>query len=196
MPIYLSEVFSLALWGESVTVLYYCWNKTNGQPVTDDAANHTVRLIRDGSVSTPTNSPAEVSSTDAPGWYRIVLTASEMQANVVGIEARSSTANVLCSKMTLVTEKGRLDEKVSDPKTLTAAERTSIATTVLTTPLSSVESNTNQKTLAWLLARFFNRVALVAGKLRTYRSDKSTTYFEQNVTTGSAAPLVEVDDAV
>jgi len=184
----------VALRGESITVLYYCWNKTTGQPVTGDVSNHTVRLIRDGSVSTPTNSPAEVSSTNAPGWYKIVLTASEMQADVVAVEARSSTANVLCSKMTLVTEKGRIDQKISDPKTLTTTERTNIATTVLTTPLSSVESSTNQKTLAWLLARFFNRVSIVTNKLRTYKSDKSTTFFEQTITTGSANPIIQVDD--
>jgi len=184
----------VALWGEPIVIPYYCWNKTNGDPVTGDVSNHTVRLIRDGVVATPTNSPEEVSDTQSPGWYRIAITASEMQVNTLGLEVRSSTANVLCTKFTLVTEKGRLDEKVSDPKTLTESERTNIATTVLTTPLSSVESSSSQKTLAWLLARFFNRVALVADKLRTYKSNRTDTFFEQTVTTGSAAPLVEVDD--
>ena len=184
----------MALKGEAITVAYYCWNKTNGDPVTGDASNHTVVLIRDGVVSNPTNSPQEISSSSAPGWYSIALTASEMQADTVAVEARSSTANALCSKVLLVTEKGRLDEKVSDPKSLTASERQSVAQTVLTTPLSSVESNTNQKTLAWLIARFFNRVAFVGSKLRTYRSDRSTTYFEQTVVAGSPQPLVEVDD--
>ncbi len=184
----------MALYGESITVQYYCWNKTNGAPVTGDVSNHTVRIIRDGSVYTPTNSPQEINATESPGWYRIVLTGSEMQGDVISIEARSSTANVLCSKITFVTEKGRLDQKVSDPKTLTAAERQNIAQVVLTTPLSAVEASTAQKTLAWLIARFFNRVALVSNKLRTYKSDRSTTYFEQNIVTGSPQPLVEVDD--
>lgn len=184
----------MALWGESITISYYCWNKLTAAPVTGDAGNHTVRLIRDGVVSTPTNAPSEASSSQTPGWYNLTLTASEMQANCVAVEVRSSTANVLCSKFVFVTERGRLDSKVSDPKTLTSSERQSIAQTVLTTPLSDVETSSAQKTLAWLIARFFNRVAIVSGKLRTYRSDRTTTYFQQNLVTGSPQPLVEVDD--
>lgn len=184
----------MALYGEAITVSYYCWNKVTGAPVTGDASNHTVTLIRNGVASAATNSPLEVSSTLAPGWYRISLTASEMQADTVAVDPRSSTSNVLCSKIELVTEKGRIDEKISDPKTLTASERQSVAQVVLTTPLSGVESSPNTKTLAWLIARFFNRVAIVGTKLRTYKSDRTTTYFEQNVVTGSPQPIVEIDD--
>lgn len=184
----------MALYGEAITVSYYCWNKSTGQPVTGDNANHTVVLIRDGVVAAPANTPMEVSSSSAPGWYKIALTATEMQADTVAVDPRSSTANVLCSKVLLVTEKGRIDQKISDPKTLTTAERQSVAQTVLTTPLSAVESSTNTKTLAWIIARFFNRVAIVGSKFRTYRSDRTTTYFEQNIVTGDPSPIVEIDD--
>lgn len=184
----------MALYGESIVVSYYCWNKLTGDPVTGDASNHTVSVIRDGTAATATNSPQEISSSTSPGWYRVTLTSTEMQADTIAVDPRSSTTNVLCTKAFFVTEKGRIDQKISDPKTLTSAERQSIAQTVLTTPLSSVESSSNAKTLAWLIARFFNRVAIVGSKFRTYKSDRTTTYFEQNVVTGDPSPIIEIDD--
>lgn len=85
----------MASYGESVVVYYKAWDKTVDGPKTGDVANHTLRLIRDGTLATPTNSPAEVDATLVPGLYKLVLTAAEAQALSVCVDGKSATANVI-----------------------------------------------------------------------------------------------------
>jgi hypothetical protein len=110
----------MALKNVALILVYRAWNASTGLPVTGDSANHTLRLIRDGVAAAPTNAPAEVDATNAPGEYSLSLTAAEMNANSVTLSGKSSTANVVILGQQVITEQGRLDENVSAAKTLAA----------------------------------------------------------------------------
>jgi len=86
--------------GQSYVVDFVEWDLANNAPKTGDAANITVRI-----------------STNAPGLYRITLTASEMDANTVEVVPKSTTANTYCQVVTILTERGRVDTTVSSRAT-------------------------------------------------------------------------------
>ena len=79
----------------STTVVYMAYNTSTGAYVTGDVANHTLRLVKDGTSAAPTNSPAEVDAVNAPGAYKLTLTAAETQFGTVWLGGKSSTANVV-----------------------------------------------------------------------------------------------------
>lgn len=74
---------------------YIAWNTAAESGKTGDAANHTLRLIRDGVELVPTGIPSEVDSTNCPGLYQINLAAAEMTATTVVLAGKSSSANVI-----------------------------------------------------------------------------------------------------
>ena len=93
--------------GQSYVVDFVAWDMTNNQPKTGDAANITVRISKDGGALTATtNNPQEVDATNAPGLYRVTLTASEMDANTILVVPKSSTSGVFCQSVTVLTERG------------------------------------------------------------------------------------------
>ncbi|HMC88445.1 MAG TPA: hypothetical protein VKI17_02810, partial [Gemmataceae bacterium] len=63
--------------GKSVTVTYTAYDSTTSKRKTGDVGNHTLRWIKDGSSAAPTNAAAEVDATNAPGEYKLTLTAAE-----------------------------------------------------------------------------------------------------------------------
>ena len=104
--------------GQSYVVDFVEWDLANNAPKTGDAANITVRISKDGGALTAaTNNPVEVDATNAPGLYRITLTASEMDANTVEVVPKSTTANTYCQVVTILTERGRVDTTVSSRAT-------------------------------------------------------------------------------
>lgn len=84
----------MALYGQSMTISYIAWNTFLNRGATGDAANHTLRWVKDGTSSAPTNTPSEVDATNAPGVYKIVLTATETQALYGTLAGKSATADV------------------------------------------------------------------------------------------------------
>ena len=80
--------------GQSITITYKAWNTGTQAFQTGDASNHTLRWIKDGTASAPTNSPSEVDSTNAPGIYKLVLTGTETTCNTGTLAGKSSTSNV------------------------------------------------------------------------------------------------------
>ena len=104
--------------GQSYVVDFVEWDLANNAPKTGDAANITVRISKDGGALTAaTNNPVEVDATNAPGLYRITLTASEMDANTIEVVPKSTTANTYCQVVTILTERGRVDTTVSSRAT-------------------------------------------------------------------------------
>jgi hypothetical protein len=100
--------------GQSYIVDFIEWDLPNNAPKTGDAANITVRISKDGGALTAaTNSPVEVDATNAPGLYRITLTASEMDANTVEVMPKSTTANTYCQTVIILTERVRIDASIS-----------------------------------------------------------------------------------
>src|SRR6516162_247930 len=79
----------------STTLVYMAYNPSTGAYVTGDVANHTLRLVKDGTSAAPTNAAAEVDAVNAPGAYKLVLTAAETQFGTVWLGGKSSTANVV-----------------------------------------------------------------------------------------------------
>ena len=93
-------IFGVALNG----LCYQAWNANTDSGQTADAGNHTLKLVRDGSESIPTNNPTEVDSTNCPGLYQINLTSYEMSANTVVLMGKSSTAHVSIIPVTITTQ--------------------------------------------------------------------------------------------
>jgi hypothetical protein len=93
---------------QSITVTYFAWDSINGGGKASDVSNHTLRVVTDGSSASPTNSPSEVDGTNAPGLYKITLTASEMNGNTVALHGKSSTSGVSIQPVFITTERGAL----------------------------------------------------------------------------------------
>lgn len=91
-------------YGQSVTLQYTAWNTSTNAYVTGDSANHTLRWVKDGTASAPTNSPSEVDATNAPGIYKVVLTSTEAQCQVGTLAGKSSTSNVILIGITVTFE--------------------------------------------------------------------------------------------
>lgn len=84
----------MALYGVSFVLAYTAWDTTANAGKTVDAGNHTLRWVKDGVSSAPTNAPSEVDAVNLPGLYAIVITATEAQAVFGTLGGKSSTANV------------------------------------------------------------------------------------------------------
>lgn len=76
--------------------LYLAQDDNTGEPVTGDAANHTLRLVKDGTVTTfiGTPTPVEVSSTYMPGIYGVLVPGADNTGENMVIAGTSSTADV------------------------------------------------------------------------------------------------------
>jgi len=83
----------MAVKNNAITVTLSAVDVSTGLGKTGDAANLTLKLIRDGVVAAPTNAPVEVDAINAPGTYKIALTAAEMNYDTVRIAGKSSTTN-------------------------------------------------------------------------------------------------------
>jgi hypothetical protein len=103
----------MPLKGVALTIQYVAWDTGNNAGKTGDNANHTLKLIQDGTANTPTNSPAEVDATNCPGVYKLALTAAEMNYGVITLAGKSSTSGVVIVPVTVATEGGYLDVQVS-----------------------------------------------------------------------------------
>ena len=95
----------MAIYGQSLTIQYIAWDTANNTGKTGDAANHTLRWVRDGVAAAPTNSPSEVDATNAPGVYKLTLTATETSCWVGTLCGKSSTTGVVIMPITLTFER-------------------------------------------------------------------------------------------
>lgn len=80
---------------QPLDITYWAWNVSTNQPITGDAANHTIKLVQDGTEAAATNAPAEISAANEAGKYKLHLTAGDMNFNVISPGGKSSTANVV-----------------------------------------------------------------------------------------------------
>lgn len=78
----------------AVTVQYVAWDTSANAGKTGDVANHTLRIISDGTASAPAASPAEIDATNCPGVYKIIIAAGENDGNFMTLAGASSTANI------------------------------------------------------------------------------------------------------
>lgn len=80
--------------GQAVTLTYVAWDSAANAGKTGDVLNHTLRWVKDGVSAAPTNAPAEVDATNAPGIYKITLTAAECTCDFGTLGGKSATAGV------------------------------------------------------------------------------------------------------
>ncbi len=83
---------------------YIAWNTISNAGQTGDSGNHSLKLVKDGTETNPTNSPSEVDGLNCPGLYKITLTGEEMNAGVVTLAGISSTSNVIIVPVQLTTQ--------------------------------------------------------------------------------------------
>lgn len=76
-----------------MTITYLAWNYTTQTGQTDDAGNHTLRLIKSGIESTPGATPSEVDAVNTPGIYSLSLSPAEF-AGFTTLAGKSSTSGV------------------------------------------------------------------------------------------------------
>lgn len=74
----------------------YARNVVTDQPATGDAANITAAISKDGGATAPTNdaNPTELSAASHPGIYLFDVLQAETNADLVVVNAVSSTANI------------------------------------------------------------------------------------------------------
>jgi hypothetical protein len=84
----------MATRGIALTLAYVAWDTINNVYKTGDAGNHTLRWIKDGTAAAPSGSPSEVDATNAPGVYKLSLTATETDCNLGVLVGKSSTTGV------------------------------------------------------------------------------------------------------
>ena len=89
---------------QSLSLSYVAWNTNANAGKTGDAANHTLRWIKDGIPAPPANAPSEVDATNAPGIYKLALTAAESTCDVGVLAGKSATANVVIIPVTVTFE--------------------------------------------------------------------------------------------
>ena len=127
----------MAIKGVALTVTYTAWDTAGNIGKTGDAANHTLRLIRDGTVSAPTNAPAEADAVNVPGEYTLALTAAEMTCGFLGLAGTSSTTGVRIVPVKVVTEQGSLqaiDDYVDELETRLPATLPELASVPAASP--------------------------------------------------------------
>jgi hypothetical protein len=74
---------------------YLAWDTSALAYKTGDSANHTLSWVKDGTRAAPTNAAAEVDSTNAPGVYKVTMTATETDCIEGILCGKSSTANIV-----------------------------------------------------------------------------------------------------
>ncbi len=86
--------------GQALTITVTAFNTTTGAPQLNDAANVTLKVVKDGVEAAPTNAPSNKSN----GEIALALTAAEMTADTVVVSGSSVTANVVIVPAKIVTE--------------------------------------------------------------------------------------------
>ena len=84
----------MATRGVEMTLTFTAWDAGSSEPKTGDSGNFTLRWVKDGTASAPTNSAAELDATNCPGIYTLVITSSEADATLGCLAGKSSTADV------------------------------------------------------------------------------------------------------
>lgn len=85
----------MAVSGSAVTVAFLVWDTSANAGKTGDAANLTLRLVKDGLEATPAGTPVEIDATNAPGIYKLALTAAENTGTAMTLAGKSATAGIV-----------------------------------------------------------------------------------------------------
>jgi len=90
--------------GQALTITYFAWDTSANAGKTGDVGNHTLRWIKDGTAAAPDGTPSEVDATNAPGVYKLALTAAECTCHLGVLAGKSSTSGVAVIPVTITFE--------------------------------------------------------------------------------------------
>ena len=160
---------------QSATIPFFVYNPSDGSPVTG-ATSISVYVSLDGAApALATNSAVEVDASHSPGIYKIVLTAAEMNADVVVLTFSHATAAAM--PMTIVTQ----------PDVPTA---NAIADAALSRSVSNVEASAAEHSLTTLILGALESKLNADKTWSIYRTDGETLHATKTVTTNASAEPV------
>lgn len=94
----------MALYGVSFVATVFAWDTVNNTYKTGDAANIALRWLKDGTDAGTTNACSEVSAANAPGEYKVTLTATEAQCVCGTLGGKSSSTGIVIIPITFTFE--------------------------------------------------------------------------------------------
>jgi hypothetical protein len=95
----------MATRGVEMTIQFVVWDTANNAGKTGDLMNFTLRWVKDGAASAPTNSASEIDATNIPGLYKLTITATEADCNIGTLGGKSSTSDVSIIPVTIQFER-------------------------------------------------------------------------------------------
>lgn len=178
--------------GEATTVFYEAINTETGEARTGDSANHSLRVINDGTPSTIAASPAEIDATNAPGMYRITIAANENTGVMTGVVGKSSTANTKLSPVQWTNEVNVAQIDATGRGVVETAienKKNDVADAVLSRNVSNVESSAPVHSLGFLILA--HTESSVSNTVWTvYRTDGTTPFTTRTLTLDADADPV------
>ena len=181
----------MALRNLTLTVKFTVWDTANNVGKAGDAANLTLRIIKDGGPpAVPANVPAsEPDITNLPGVYELVLTAAEMDADFVTLGGKSGTADTVVIPTYIHTEAGVLPLVAPGSNgglpTVNASNEVSLdedivadhvlRRTYANARLSAVGDALSGRSLLGAIGKLVNKVALAGATLTVFQEDDTTT---------------------
>ena len=164
---------------QSATIPFFVYNPSDGSPVTGATSISVYVSLDGGAPALATNSAAEVDASHSPGIYKIVLTAAEMNADVVVLTFSHATAAAM--PMYIVTQ----------PDVPTANQ---IADAALSRSVSNVEASAAEHSLTTLVLGALESKLNADKTWSIYRTDGQTLHATKTVTTNvSAEPVTGVE---
>lgn len=94
----------MALYGVSFVATVFAWDTVNNTYKTGDSANIALRWLKDGTDAATTNACSEVSAANAPGEYKVTLTATEAQCICGTLGGKSSSTGIVIVPITFAFE--------------------------------------------------------------------------------------------
>ncbi|MBR5709981.1 MAG: hypothetical protein IKX40_04420 [Thermoguttaceae bacterium] len=164
---------------QSATIPFFVYNPSDGSPATGATSISVYVSLDGGSPALATNSAVEVDASHSPGIYKIVLTAAEMNADVVVLTFSHATAAAM--PMTIVTQ----------PDVPTA---NAIADAALSRSVSNVEASAAEHSLTTLILGALESKLNADKTWSIYRTDGETLHATKTVSTNaSAEPVTGVE---
>lgn len=100
----------MAIRNKALTVNFLVWDTVNNRGKTADAANITLKVVKDGAAPVAvTNAVVEPDPTNLPGIYQIALTQTEMDGDFICVSGKSASTGAVVYPVFMQTERGDLN---------------------------------------------------------------------------------------
>ncbi len=178
---------------QSATIPFFVYNPSDGSPVTGATSISVYVSLDGGAPALATNSAVEVDASHSPGIYKIVLTAAEMNADVVVLSFTHATAAAMPMTIVTVPAVPSVEQIQSGLSTLTAADiptPSQIADAALSRSVANVEATAAEHSLTTLILGALESKLNADKTWSIYRTDGQTLHATKNVSTDAGAEPV------